>query len=73
MYLRMYVLPAKLGGEAMILAYTNYGGYSIILFGLIMVECMQGDQKYITFFGCKFRRIYLPFLYVIGAQIMTRN
>ena len=36
-YLRMYVLPANLGGNAVDLAFNYYAGYSIVLFGIIMI------------------------------------
>lgn len=47
-------------------------GYSAILFGLIMLVSLSGS-KHITVYGCKLRKILLPFIYLLLSQIIVPN
>jgi len=60
-------------GHAEYLARVNYAGYSVVLFGLIMLQCTQGGNPYTNLYGCSIRRVYLPFVYLIASQIITNN
>ena len=71
-YLRVYVLPLNLGGGAIEQLSTFGIGYSAILFGILMLECLSGD-KHISVFGCKVRKILLPFFYLIISQLLAPN
>ena len=52
---------------------SKYAGYSVVLFGLIMLQCTQGEYPYTNFFGCTIRKVYLPFIYLVVAQVITNN
>ena len=54
----------------MIMTYSV--GYSAVLFGLIMLISLTGD-KYIDIYGCKVRKILLPFAYLIFSQMLVPN
>ena len=62
-YLRVYVLPVGLGGGAIELL-SEFGiGYSAILFGILMLECISGE-KFMPIMGFNFPKILIPFVYL---------
>ena len=76
MLMKMGYIYARLQlqlGHAAHLARDNAAGYSIVLFGLIMIQCTQGDYPYTQFFGANIRKIYLPFIYLLVAQVFTNG
>merc|ERR1711920_21820 len=60
-------------GHAQYLGMSMYAGYSVVLFGLITLECTQEGNPYTNLYGCTIRRIYLPFIYLLAAQVITNN
>ena len=69
---RVFWLPESLGGGAIELLATYSVGYSAVLFGLVMLECLSGD-KYLSVYGCKVRKIFLPFAYLFLSQVIVPN
>jgi len=69
---RVFWLPLSLGGGDATLLVTYSIGYSAILFGLIMLVSLSGS-KHIDVYGCKVRKILLPFIYVIFSQVVVPN
>ena len=54
-WLRVYILPENLGGGS-IEQLSVFGiGYSAVLFGILMLECISGD-KHVNVFGLKVRK-----------------
>ena len=71
-YIRVYVLPTNLGGGAIELL-SEFGiGYSAILFGILMLECISGE-RWIPVFGFKIPKILLPFGYLFISQMLAPN
>ena len=71
-WLRVYALPLKLGGGSVDQLSVFGIGYSAVLFGILMLECISGD-KHVVVFGCKVRKILLPFGYLIISQLLAPN
>jgi membrane associated rhomboid family serine protease len=69
-HVRIFWLPIALGGAKLDLIMTYSVGYSAILFGLIMLISLSGD-KHIDIYGCKVRKILLPFGYLIFSQMLA--
>ena len=62
-HVRVFWLPESLGGAELELLVSYSVGYSAILFGLVMLECLSGD-KHVNIYCCKVRKILLPFAYL---------
>ena len=71
-HLRVYVLPVELGGGAIDLLWQFAIGYSAILFGILMLECISGE-RYVPVFGFQFPKILIPFGYLILSQLLAPN
>ena len=71
-HVRVFWLPESLGGGALELLVAYSVGYSAVLFGLVMLECLSGD-KHLVIYGCKVRKILLPFAYLFFSQIIVPN
>ena len=69
-YLMVYCIPTWLGGPDISYLSTCGVGYSNILFGVLMIFAFGGDT-HTTYFGYKFRKIYIPFLLLIFTKVMV--
>ena len=71
-WLRVYILPEEIGGGSTEQLSVFGIGYSAVLFGILMLECLSGD-KHVPVFGCKVRKILLPFGYLAISQMLAPN
>ena len=61
-----------MGGGAIELL-SEFGiGYSAILFGILMLECISGE-KFVPVMGFQFPKILIPFVYLFISQMLAPN
>jgi len=67
--LRIYLLPSFLFGKDITQLQVCAVGYSNIIFGVLMFFSLTGSDTHTSIFGCKFRRIFVPFGYLIFCSL----
>ena len=71
-YLMVYAVPDIFGGSQITYLSSLSIGYSNILFGILMLFALSGDP-YTSYFGCRFRKVYTPFILLIATRILIPN
>lgn len=68
----IFWMPVSMGGRDLRWMVNCSVGYSNILFGVLMLGCLQGSKQ-INIYGCQFPRVLLPFLLLAVSSVMVPN